>query len=257
MAQAANVVGLLRDSDQAGRAVQELGSHGFNRDSIDLITSTDGNPTNRITQLGAPQQEAQFYAQGIQGGGTLVTVRTTEDRAEEAMDILDRIGAMHFDPGMTQNTTATSAAMGRGTTEGDVAIPIVEEQLQIGKRAVERGGVRVYSRVEERPVEEQVRLREEEVHVERHPVNREVTDADRAAFKEGVIEITETDEEAVVAKQARVVEEVVVGKEVSERTETVRDTVRRTDVNVEEIDADDSDALNTPSTTGTTRTTTP
>ncbi len=81
-------------------------------------------------------------------------------------------------------------------------------------------------------------MREEHVTVERRPVNRAVSDADVSAFKEGTIEVTETAEEAVVAKQARVVEEVVVGKQVEERTETVRDTVRRTDVEVEQI-ADD------------------
>ena len=99
----------------------------------------------------------------------------------------------------------------------------------------ERGGVRVESRVEEVPVEQDVQLREERVHVERRPVDRPVTDAD-AAFREGSIEVTERAEEAVVAKEARVVEEVVVNKEVGERTETVRDTIRRTDVDVRETD---------------------
>ena len=45
--------------------------------------------------------------------------------------------------------------------------------------------------------------------------------------------MTETDEEAVVAKTARVTEEVVISKDVTERTERVSDTVRRTEVDVE------------------------
>ena len=94
--------------------------------------------------------------------------------------------------------------------------------------------MRVRTRVIEKPVEEQVRLREERVRVERRPVNRPVTEADLAAFREGTIEITERAEVPVVDKQARVVEEVAVGKEVGERTETVRDTVRRTEVEVDE-----------------------
>ena len=52
----------------------------------------------------------------------------------------------------------------------------------------------------------------------------------------------------VIAKEARVVEEVVVGKTATDRVETVTDTVRRTDVEVEEIPG-------TTTTTGTTGTT--
>jgi uncharacterized protein (TIGR02271 family) len=112
-------------------------------------------------------------------------------------------------------------------------VPVVEEEVQVGTRQVRRGGVHLYTRVVERPVEETGRLRDEEVRVERRPVDRPATEADFAAAKEGTVEVTETDEEAVIVKQARVVEEVVVSKDVTERTETVRDTVRRTEVEVE------------------------
>src|SRR5207237_10471150 len=86
-----------------------------------------------------------------------------------------------------------------------------------------------------------VRLREEHVVVNRRPVNRAVTDADLNNFREGEIELTERAEVPVVAKQARVVEEVEVGKQVEERQQTISDTVRRTDVEVEEIDGDVTD----------------
>ena len=119
--------------------------------------------------------------------------------------------------------------------EGDkeVTIPVVEEDISIGKREVERGHVRIYSRVTEQPVEEAVRLREEKVTVERRPVDRPATEADFAAAGKDVIEMTETAEEPVVTKRARVVEEVVVHKEVTEHTETVRGTERHTDVDVQ------------------------
>jgi len=115
-------------------------------------------------------------------------------------------------------------------------LDVVEEQLEVGKRAVEKGGVRVHRTVEERPVEEKVNLREEHVNVERRPVDRPVTAADQRAFTEGTIEVTETKEEPIVAKTARVVEEVIVNKDVDQRTETVRDNVRRSDVQVERIE---------------------
>jgi len=140
-------------------------------------------------------------------------------------------------PQRDMNTAAAAST----TRQGEEAIPVIEEELHVGKRQVSRGGVRVVSHVTERPVEEQVGLREEHVHVERRPVDRPLTGADvNDAFRERTIEATETAEEAVVAKEARVVEEVVVNKDVAERTETVRDTVRRTDVDVERTDAGDT-----------------
>src|SRR5690349_4002335 len=68
-------------------------------------------------------------------------------------------------------------------------LPVVEEQLKVGKRQVEGGGVRVFTHTSERPVEEQVTLREERASVERRPVDRPASDADLAAFKEGSIEV--------------------------------------------------------------------
>ena len=141
--------------------------------------------------------------------------------------------------------TATPGTQGRprtpqhGTEDTEVTIPVVEEDLSVSKRAVEHGHVRIYSRVTERPVEEAVRLREERVTVERRPVDRPATDADfAAAAQQQVIEMTETAEEPVVTRRARVVEEVVVQKEEIERTETVRGTERHTEVEVQRAPED-------------------
>jgi uncharacterized protein (TIGR02271 family) len=131
-------------------------------------------------------------------------------------------------------STGAAAAAAAARTGDTEAIPIVQEQIRIGKRVAQAGRVRVRSYVVETPVQEQVTLREERVQVERRPVDRPVTDADAAAFRDRTIEATETAEEAVVAKEARVVEEVVVRKTADERTETVSDTVRRTEVEVED-----------------------
>lgn len=104
--------------------------------------------------------------------------------------------------------------------------------MRVGKRATQRGGVRVFRRVTETPVKEDVQLREERVYVEREKVDRPAGEAD---FRDQTIEASETYEEPVVSKEARVVEEVTIGKEVQERTETVEGTVRRADVEVEEL----------------------
>lgn len=139
----------------------------------------------------------------------------------------------------TTNTTETTSA--RDTTLGtglgsdrEEVIPVTEEELSIGKRAVERGAVRVRSYVVETPVEEQVRLRDETVTVERRPVMREAGDVPADAFRERTIEVTETGEEAVVQKRTLVKEEVVIRKDVAERAQTVSDTVRRTEVEIDD-----------------------
>jgi len=134
------------------------------------------------------------------------------------------------DQSMTDRTLA-------GAQTDSTRIPVVEEELQVGKREVQRGGVRVYQRMRETPVSESVQLREEHVKVERHPVDQPASVADLDAIKEGAVELRETAEEAVVSKTARVVEEVVVGKETTERTADIHDTVRRTDVEVEQLGA--------------------
>lgn len=85
------------------------------------------------------------------------------------------------------------------------------------------------------PVEFNLNLQQQKATVERTPVDRPATEADFENFKEGTFEVRETAEEAVIGKTARVVGEVAVGRMVTNRTEKVYDTVRRTDVEVERV----------------------
>lgn len=118
--------------------------------------------------------------------------------------------------------------------EGDeMRLPVVEEELQVGKRAVQRGGIRVTTHVTEQPVEKQVTVRDETLHVDRRPADRPASEADLNQMQDQTFEVSETDEEVVAGKQARVTEEVQIKKDVEERTETIKDTVRRTDVDIE------------------------
>jgi uncharacterized protein (TIGR02271 family) len=141
--------------------------------------------------------------------------------------------------GNLSDSTLRSDSLQRDTaverTGDKAAIPVVQEEVRVGKRQVERGGVRVFSRMVETPVNETVSLREEHVSVERRPVDQPINPADVAALKDQTIELRETAEEAVVQKSARVVEEVVVGKEVSQRQENIQDTVRHTEVEVQPL----------------------
>jgi uncharacterized protein (TIGR02271 family) len=229
--------------------------------------------------FGGDNTTASAYANVAQDADAILTVQVdSEERARQAAEILDRNGAIDVDgryadysqgayPGAAETTGATymdnRTDVANTTTNVDnttnledrASIPVMEEQLQVGKREVERGGARIRSRIVERPVEANVRLRQEHVVVRRRPVDRAVTQADMDNFREGEIELTERAEVPVVGKQARVVEEIEVGKQVQEREETVRDTVRRTEVDVQETSGDVTDATDDIGHTGSRRAT--
>ncbi|TDH27073.1 DUF2382 domain-containing protein [Segetibacter sp. 3557_3] len=124
-----------------------------------------------------------------------------------------------------------------GSGESSQTIPVIQEELQVGKREVETGRVRLRSRIVEDQVQEDVQLREEKVRVVTTPVDRPANSAD---IKEESIELTERSEVPVVEKEARVVEEVSLDKEVTEREKTITDTVRNTEVDIEKTDGEDT-----------------
>jgi uncharacterized protein (TIGR02271 family) len=221
-------------------------------------------------------RQVGIYSEAIRRGSTIVTVDARDEseaeRAAEVMrdqggiiDLDERSrdwGTAHAATGGTagamaaqaltdQDRIAPTAATNRERMQGDartedgreVVMPVVQEEVKVGKRAVEQGGVRVVRRVTETPVSELVRLREERARVERRPADREASTADLENFREGSVEVRERSEQPVVEKVARVVEEVVVGKEVNERTERVEDKARRTDVEIDRLARQADDTL--------------
>jgi uncharacterized protein (TIGR02271 family) len=185
-----------------------------------------------------PNEDRHIYEEGVRRGGLLLVADVDDDQVDEAVRVLEdgHSGSVDMDERTSQWKSEGWAppVTGVATAGDDTRFPVVEEELIVGKREVERGGVRVRSYVTEQPVHEQIRLREERVNVERLPADRPV-DAD--AFREQAIEVRATAEEAVVQKTARVVEEVLVGKEVTQRQENVNDSVRHTEVQVEQLGA--------------------
>ncbi|WP_375417142.1 YsnF/AvaK domain-containing protein [uncultured Hymenobacter sp.] len=210
-------------ADAAGRTGDGIGNFFSN-----LFGGSDSDETQRYSHVAR------------QSSSSIVTVHVqTAEHARKAAEILDAAGAVDVDQRAAETgyqSQGNSYAANTGTTDNaGMTAQVIEENLQVGKRVEETGGVRLRSRIVEKPVEAHVRLREEHVTVQRNPVNRPATDADFNTFKEGQIEITESAERAVVGKEARVVEEISLGKEVTEREEVVRDTVRKTEVDVEQI----------------------
>jgi uncharacterized protein (TIGR02271 family) len=208
---------------------------------------------------------ADTYKEAFKRGSCGVAVTTSsESEMDKAEQILNECGAVDIDEkaeswrkdgwtgpavGVT-GASSTAANMEAGATR---KLQEVEEELQVGKRAVAKGGVRIFTRMTEVPVSETVRLREEHADVRRTAVDRPATEADFAAFKEGSIEVRETAEEAVVSKNARVTGEVEVGKTSTEREETVRDTVRKTKVDVEQMAGDSTRGATVAARTGAAR----
>ena len=191
---------------------------------------------------GIPEETVKRYEQGIKDGGILMAVkpRTEEDAQHFTTRWPNTTQATATPAAATTTKAAPAAPMSRTASAESGTIPVIEEQLEVGKREVETGTVHVTSHMVETPVNEQVTLREEHANIERRPVDRPASEADLAAFKDEVIEVKQTAEKAVVSKTARVVEEVVVGKTATTSTQQVSDTGRKTVVDVEHAGQDTS-----------------
>jgi uncharacterized protein (TIGR02271 family) len=263
-----NLTAFFDSRSEAERAVERLKEAGVPASSIRFVPGTESgsNTTTvadehrsgfwaKLEDFFFPDDDRATYAEGLSRGGFLVAVSGLDQTLyQTAHDILDDDGSINIDERADQwrsegwnysgsNATSASAsydATARSAGREDAfdagerdTIPVVEENLRVGKRDVNSGSVRVRSYTVDRPVREDVSLRDESVTIERHAVDRPLTDADNA-FRDRTIAAEEHHEEAVVAKDARVVEEIGIKKTATERTETIQDTVRKTEVEVED-----------------------
>ena len=262
------LVGVFNSYQDAERACAELEREGFDRSAMQ-IKSTDSGETSTASSgtgtttthegtgvmasirhffaelFGDEKEHVGNYSEAVRRGHAVLTVEADEDRIDTARDVLTRCDAIDVDEqaagwrsqGWTgHDETAEPVSREQSGAEREKVVPVVQEELEVGKRQVRGGAVRVVSRVVSQPVSESVELRREEATIERHPVDRPATEADLAALEDRTVEVQEMAEKAVVNKTAHVVEEVVVGKQVSNETQRVEDTVRRTEVDVERVD---------------------
>jgi len=212
------------DREVAGRVVEELVRAGFPERDVVVLEGGEDELVGEIVARGFGRDDAREFAAAAGRGKRLVAAEVPEAKVDRAVAIMDR-----YESG------GNDKERGAGREE---VVPVVEEELSVGKRKVATGGVRVTSHVTETPVEETVRLREEHVEARRERADRVLSPEEaEAAFEERTVEVMGTSEEAVVRKEAHVVGEVSVGRRVEEREETVRDTVRRSEVEVEEVGA--------------------
>jgi uncharacterized protein (TIGR02271 family) len=252
------VTALFHNREDATRAVEDLVKAGIPRSDVrltpeqDVASKTEARTlsydTDRdekgfwasLADLFMPDEDRYAYAEAMNRGSFMVSVTVVEAYAETAESILDREGTINVDESVESwrkegwsgypNQTARRKTAQEGTAQ---SVSEVEERLRVGKRQVNSGRVKVRSYVVEKPVSESVNLHSETVQVERRPVDRAV-DAGEDAFKERTIEAQAMSEEPVVTKEARVTGEVLVRKEGTDRTETVKDKVRSTKVDVDD-----------------------
>ena len=259
---AKTIVGLYDDRTTARQVVSDLEAIGFGDDHLRFASHEDGDATSydidantdttpdALKRYGIADEETSFYSEGVRRGGALVIARVHDNDVDKAVDIMARHNPVRYedraesylaDTDDTEVYTAAKMQENRAqyADQSKQRLQEIEEHLKIGKREVVRGGVKVHQYVETDVEEETLRLRDEEIVVDRTTVNRALTaDEANAAFEDKTVELVERDEEAVVEKTAMVTGEVAVGKDVNVREETVGGEVRRTRVEVEQIAAD-------------------
>jgi uncharacterized protein (TIGR02271 family) len=262
------VVGIFRTGEEAQYAANQLTKHGIDTGNVDLSarpagkTYTDDDDyhnENAITRFfedlfGSDEDEERrtMYSDVATRNSLLTVHASSKKEAEKALEVLDDCGAIDVEGDYEHYQKAVSAdhndysldhydkyrENGLADEEDGQSAKVIKEDMTVGKEDAVTGGARLRSYMVEKPVEESVRLRVEHVYVEREPVNRAATEADFTNFKEGEIEVAEHAERAVVSKDARVVEEVKLGKTAEQQEQTIKDTVRETKVDVVETDAD-------------------
>ena len=238
-----NIIGVFDDAGTVRKVTDELLEAGFREQDIDVLEERDEDALiGEVVERGIAGQQARVYAEAVRRGKKLLAARSPDDEsADEALAIMERYESSGDDEeeasSSSERGNGRRKAAAGGRQQQEETVGEVEEEVEVGKRRIASGGVRVTSTVTEKPVQKTVTLREEEVEVERRDVKRELSPGEaEAAFEEKTLEMTETSEEAGVEKTARVVGEVSLRKGVNERKETVRDTVRRTEVEVERLE---------------------
>ena len=199
-------------------------------------------------------EHGSLHRDWIRNGGFLVAVNTDDSHSARVNEIMEG-----YDPDAIKRMTKTEVTseskrgtetlravssqrsetieratgiIGRDGREEET-IPVIQEEMHVGKRKVRRSSIRVIKHVTETPVEETIRLRDETVTIDRRPVDRIVGEGDIAAFADSQVEMIETTEEPVVSKETHVIEEIRITKNVVDHEEKIRDKVRRTDIDIE------------------------
>lgn len=247
-----HLVAIYPTNTDAGHARDALIGSGFSADAI--RTSSDAGsalgesgPAKETTPAESyggflswlfgsdvPAREREWYGGQFRGGRTAVSVKVaSEEDHRRAEEILDAFGAVDLeydsDETSTGQTPAGAESPAQSSPSAEEIIPIVKEELAVGKRVTEKHHY-IRTHVIEQPAEAQVGLKDETMVVERRPTSGQTQ---AGGLEDREVEIIEKHEEPVVEKRTRADEELVVRKDVKHRTETIKDKVRETKVDIE------------------------
>jgi stress response protein YsnF len=246
------IVTLFDNAQHAEAAKRNLESAGFPPGEISVINNKilAGDKLNepalwrRLFGRDIQTYEALVYGRSVENGGVVLTVRVPEAEvakatrilnAHEAVDLQQRAVEHGFiNKGASPPPPATMAA-GRTLPEEQI-LRLAEEQLDVGKRVIQDGTTRIRRFVTETPVEAQVTLHEEHTRVIRR-ANADTGPIRDVDWTDKTIELQEMVEEPVITKSVHVTEEVIIRKESTDTVRTVKDKVRRQQVDVEKIPA--------------------
>lgn len=118
-------------------------------------------------------------------------------------------------------------------------IPVVQEELVVGKKEVSTGKIKVKKNVEEDHYLVSVPVNNEEYEVQRIPINRYIENAPAGIYHEGdttVIPVVR--EEVVVEKRLVLVEEIRITKRETSGNVEKEVTLRKEEVVVEHVSKD-------------------
>ncbi|MDF2040428.1 MULTISPECIES: DUF2382 domain-containing protein [unclassified Pantoea] len=271
------IVTMFSSLSLAEGAKRNLIKAGFLDDDIDIISGdrlrTEGHEARhpgfwqRLFGNTLEEDQAEVYEDAMRTGGVVLSLRADEDELPRALGILDaheelteRRAALPDDDvtndGLTAPTSGTfqdSAAVkplhtepahyvaGRTPLTGDESnedvLRLADERLEVGKRLVSEGSTRVRRYTVTEPVSENISLREQHAEIFRRPVS-ETGSPGNVDWSEKTVEVEESHEQPVINKTAEIIEEVVLRKEASDRVETINDSVRRQEVDIDHASRD-------------------
>ena len=271
------VVAVFDTVEHAQNAIRALQGAGFPAADISVVNNetlddrgakvaTETGFWHRLFGSDVDLHEAKVYGHTVDRGGSVVTLRAPDTLVDKAVallhthnpvDVNQRAASLGIIAAAAAPLAAKAAAGARAvadtassvaakapaaasmpTGNQDEVLRLAEETFNVGKRQVQAGMTRVRRFVTERPVEAQVTLHEEHAEIARRAISDPgyIKDID---WSDRTIEVRETKEQAVVSKSARIAEEVVIQKKGSDRVETVKDSVRRQQAEIERVDQDE------------------
>jgi hypothetical protein len=174
------ITALFDSRSDALKAVEQLATAGIQRDHIRTLPEQEiqGGTATRssydcqkdeggfwasLRDMFLPDEDRATYAEGMHRGGTTVIVTADDTQSHRASEILEASGAVDVNEresawrreGWTgysatapQGMSGSRSAEASGQTashEETQRIPVVEEELHVGKRQIDQGRVRVRS----------------------------------------------------------------------------------------------------------------